>query len=95
MNPKVDSRARVENANLRLLCGRLAFARLALPKISDRIGGLPKWVVEGSIETRWMINAHCLGLMINANRLGYLCSLLGNGRARRRRRARVCVRGQR
>ncbi len=79
MNPKIDGCPRIENANLCLFRCCLAFVWLALAKIGDRCGRLPKWVVEGSIETRRMIDANCLGLMINANHLGCPCRFLGSG----------------
>ncbi len=60
MNPKVDCRPRIKNANLCLLRRSLAFVRLALAKISDEFGGLPKRIVEGSIEFWRMVNRYCL-----------------------------------
>ena len=58
MNSKIDGRPGEENVNLRLFRRRLAFVRLALTKIRDGLGGLPKRVVEASVELRLMINGN-------------------------------------
>src|SRR6266566_6866125 len=78
MNSKVDGCRSVDNANLGFFCRWLAFVRLALTKISDDLSGLPKRVVEASVEPWLMIhgNGFCHSRLSLRNR-GYCPSRPG------------------
>jgi hypothetical protein len=58
MNPKIDSVSGVEDTHLRLFGGGFTFLRLSLPKISDWFGGLPEWIVQGSVKLWSAVNAY-------------------------------------
>src|SRR5690348_9770823 len=60
MNAEVDGGAGIEDTHFRLFRGGSTLERLALPKIRNGFGGLPKRIVEGSIELRRMLDRHRL-----------------------------------
>src|SRR5262249_8445314 len=67
---EVDGVPGIQNAHFRLFRCWCSLVGLSLPKIADQLGGLPKGIVEGSIELRYRVRPGCLRKVRNDPNLG-------------------------